>query len=274
MNAELHLDHEPKAYVWYRRLIGLYPGVFRERYATEMFRAFDEDWRRIGGKSLGSRWLYCLHVMSDFGRTLPREWLAAMPPLTRVSLFGIGTAFSFLLVGRQVLTIAYCLFLCAFLALCWVTLMRPSRLGIALSVSLTGILGMVAFWTTVLLTGHIHSPDPEEANQVFGWTIAALCLVVLLMIPLAIGNSRLGSCASWMTQRLRRRSPHDNLTFRFGLFFLCGVFIEGAQLVVGRPAAGQLMDGGLLALPCMFLSYHVSKIWQNRNCPTDASTGS
>jgi hypothetical protein len=213
MSNQQILAHESGADRWYCGLIKLYPGAFRERYATEMLRIFEESWSRVSDRGAIARWRYWLHVLFDLIRTLPGEWLAAMPLPTKVSSLVIGIAVSLCVIDHQWLTIAIWLFSCAFMTVCW-TLIRPSRLGLVPSLLLAGALGWSGFWITnllakfIILGSHYHRTNTADHLSVMvamfvvlfckepfkarypGWTsrsiLSALCMIGIVLAQLKI----------------------------------------------------------------------------------------
>lgn len=93
MNAEPHSKSEAgRARRQYARLVNLYPAAFRERYAAEMLRIFDQDWNRLTDQGDAARRRYGRHMVWDALRTLPREYLAAASKYQRFGLCAAAIA--------------------------------------------------------------------------------------------------------------------------------------------------------------------------------------
>jgi hypothetical protein len=263
MSTQPTFNREPLGRFWYRKLIGLYPGVFRDRYAVEMLRVFEEDWSRVSGQRGSARWRYWVHVLGDLARAVPGKWLSVMTLVTRVGSIGITVALFLYLLGHQWLTVAYWLFLCGFMVVGWMALILPSRLGVAASSLLAGVLGIGGFWSTRLLAGYIHGPTPDDSIWVFGLTVAAMLLGTLITVSIGVASSLGGLPSFWMVRKPAQSGPNKNLRFRSVLFTLSILMTGGAQFFVGHRAMGQLLMGALLAGPCRLVASQLYAIWHN-----------
>jgi hypothetical protein len=254
MNAQRKFNREMEASFWYRRLLNLYPGAFREHYAAEMLRVFEEDWSRVRREGAFARWRYWVHVLCDLAGTMLREWLAAMPIPTKAGFIGIGVLLSLFAVGHEWLAIADWLFLCVFATVCWAVLIRPLRLGIASLLS-AGVCGCAGFGIAKLLVRIVDSGPSEH-----GLVATAFVVQMLVMLVVYIGSERLHAprVLFWLDQ-----PGAIKLIFRHILFGLCFSTAWMAPLFFGFAAVSQTLPGMLLFLPCQFLARQLLAIWRN-----------
>jgi hypothetical protein len=264
MSNEQPLVYEPGARRWYGRLVNLYPGTFRERYAAEMLRVFEESWRRISDRGASARRRFWFHVIRDLIRTLPGEWLAAIPLPTKVSLLAIGIAVSISVINHQWLTIALWLFFCAFGIVCN-ALIYSSRLRILSSLLLAGALGWAGFWITTLLAKSIHGSHDHGPNGADHLSVLVAMLVIFFCKEILMARSPPG----WDTTQHIRPPPRANFTSQFVLSSLCCVGILLAQLKINSSdsaiAGSQTVLAGFLLMSCVNIAGQFSVIWRSQN---------
>jgi len=239
----------------YRGLINLYPGGFRYLYATEMLRAFEDDWNRVRGQGMAARCNFGVHVSCDLARTLPGEWLASLPFRIVAGLFGIVAVVSLWAMGHQLVAIADWAFCCAFGILCWTVLIRPVRRGIASSLLVAGVLGWGGIWAQGLLA-EIMPHSRSHADLL----IAAICVQGLLF-PIPYLFSPYENRWLWTTWLNRRQG--GNVIFRKLLGVLCLLATVGSQLrYMATDAGSQITSSILLLAPSLYVTRELVAIWR------------
>jgi hypothetical protein len=260
MSNQQILAHESGADRWYCGLIKLYPGAFRERYATEMLRIFEESWSRVSDRGAIARWRYWLHVLFDLIRTLPGEWLAAMPLPTKVSSLVIGIAVSLCVIDHEWLVLTLWLFYCAFTTVCW-GFIRPSR-GILSSLLLATALGWAGFGITALLAKFIPGSHDHRPNM----AVHSSVLVAMLVA----GICRINPRVRYPWEIKQSQLPFSKDTFRQVLPALpiIGVVLSQLQIISrdSNQAGTQAMLALFLCNACAtIVSGHLSVIWRSQD---------
>jgi hypothetical protein len=256
------LAHGSAARCWYGRLINLYPGAFRERYAAEMLQIFEESWSRVSQRGATARCRYWLHVLFDLIRTLPGEWLAATPLPTKVSLLVIGIAVSLCVIDHQWLTIALWLFSCAFITVCW-TLIRPSRLGLVPSLLLAGALGWAGFWLTLLVVKFTADSHYHHPNTVVHCSV----IVALLVVPLC--KERLSArYPGWDTRQSQLPLSKDTFRQVLPVLPIIGVTLSQLQIIFSDSniAGMQIALATFLCSTCVtVVTGQLAVIWRRQD---------
>jgi hypothetical protein len=250
MNADSQFDRESRARTWYRRLINLYPGAFRERYAVEMLRVFEEDWRRVGSQRANARRRYWFHVLRDLIGTLPREWLTAMPFEVKAGLAGFGVLVSLYVIYHQRLAVFYWLLLAAFTTALWAILLGPSRFRMLPALLSSIFLGAVSVGAAKLCEGIGHSP--------YGVSLVFLAgaLYIAVFIFVVLGNTKLPRRAA----RPFWRGLQPSERFRLFSFFVIDVLaLRFTEIAVGQHEG---FHGIYLLVPSLLLAKQVYEIWR------------
>lgn len=177
MSSEQPVAGESRAHRWYGRLINLYPGAFRDRYAGEMIRVFEESWKRISNRGATAQWRFWFHIICDLIRTLPGEWLAAMPLPTKGTVLGAGAIVSYFAIDREMMNLAFCLFFFACATACFAISIRPLRLRHPSLLLLAAALEGAGFWITRLLAG--YGPNFRGSSH----ETYVLCFLTFLVWP-------------------------------------------------------------------------------------------
>jgi hypothetical protein len=162
MSAHSQINHESRGLLWYRRLIALYPGAFRDRYADEMLQVFEEEWDRVHTKGVFARFRYGAYVIGDLTGSMSSEWLKALPTETKIALIGMGAMVTLDAIGHQFLTLAYWLLLYTYLIAFLAIVRHPARFQFLSLLLLTGALGLANFVTVKWLAGIVGHSDYDN----------------------------------------------------------------------------------------------------------------
>lgn len=84
---------------FYRQLLKLYPAAFRRRYEGEMLLMFEGEWQRASAGGFVAQCRCGWHLLADFFRTAPREWVEGMPRLAMLTAIMVMLSARYLAVG-------------------------------------------------------------------------------------------------------------------------------------------------------------------------------
>jgi hypothetical protein len=254
MSNEQPLSHESGALHWYGGLINLYPGAFRERYAAEMLQIFEESWSRVSQRGATARWRYWLHVLFDLVRTLPSEWLAAMPTEIKFGLMCIGGVAALFAIDYEVMNIAYGLFFLAFTIACFAISVRPLRLRSPSLLLLAGALGSAGFWITARWATFGHNPDGST------WVMLIFSVLLAGVLAAIIISFHFG----WKAAARQKRQRSEHVVSKALAGNLLAMLVAISIKIYGSPdrSYGRFSWAMLICQFCPQLVRRLWEIWQ------------